>query len=242
MRTRLLLLSICLVVAACGSSAATTPPASGTPPLSTAPASGQPPVETVPPANSPVASAPASEPPAASPSAAAVGSPAPSGSAAPGESPAPSESPLPHAAPDLEALLPGKYQNTTLTKQSDSGEVVLDPFTRVIAAFLASNGKTEKDLQIAQAYDPTGGVQLSEAVLRVPGVAGSALQQALLDAMKARNTTATSSTVTLSGKQVTKLTSPGSTSSTYLYLHDDVVYVISASDETVAAGAFATLP
>ena len=46
----------------------------------------------------------------------------------------------------------------------------------------------------------------------------------------------------VSGKQVTKLTSPGSTSSTYLYLHDDVVYVISAQDETVAAGAFATLP
>ena len=227
------------VVAGCGSAAVTSPPATTGPSASAPGASAGttvPPVSTLAPSLSPAVE---TEPP--------VSPPPSEASESPGASEFPSDSPAPtpegtHAAPDLEALLPDKLNETALTTESDTGDAVLDAWTRVMVTFLTKVGKTPADLELAQAYDAASGLDVSVMAFRLKGVPAADLQQAVSDGLIAGSPALEKSVVTLSGKEVTKLASAEDGWNTYLYPKGDVVYVVGTSDETLAATALSTIP
>ena len=83
----------------------------------------------------------------------------PTDSADPSASDEPSDAPVAdtHDAPDLELALPTAVNGVQLQVQSVTGEGLLsdDAWSTSVTTFLTSVGKTAKDLQFAQAADPT---------------------------------------------------------------------------------------
>jgi hypothetical protein len=195
-----------------------------------------PPVSTLAPSLSPAVE---TEPPASAESPGE--SESPSASEFPSESPAASAAGN-HLAPDLEALLPSQVNETALSTESDTGEAVLDAWTQVMVTFLAKVGKTPADLELAQAYDPASGLDVSLMAFRLKGVPATELQQAIGDGLVAGSPALEKSVVTLSGKEVTKLASAEDGWNSYLYAQGDVVYIIGTSDETLAGTALAKMP
>ncbi len=227
------------IVAGCGSTAVTAPPATPGPSASVPAASAgpsQPPISTLAPSLSPALE---TEPPVTSEPSGAPGSPG--ASEPPAESPAPTPEGT-HAAPDLEAMLPGKLNETALTTESDTGDAVLDAWTRVMVTFLDKVGKAPADLELAQAYDATSGLDVSVMAFRLKGIPAADLQQAVSDGLIAGSPALVKSVVTLSGKEVTKLASAEDGWNTYLYPKGDVVYIVGTSDETLATTALSTIP
>jgi hypothetical protein len=183
----------------------------------------------------PVASSAAT--PAGSPS----GSPAPSGLA----SPEPSQAAAGPAAPDLEALMPRQVNGTQLTVQSATGDQVLgtDAASKALISALASFGKKPGDLQIAQAYDAAGALDLTILGFRVPGVPVAKLQPAVLQTwLFAGATGVTTKETTVSGIKVTEVSYGGDTSVSYVVVRKDAVLVVQSGDATLAAAALAALP
>lgn len=164
-RLSLAMLTVCTAafLAGCGSAAVTSSPAASgpasstpggsattsVPPVSTLAPSLGPAVETEPPASA--------EPPGASEAPGSTEIP----TDLPGESPAVS-----HLAPDLEALLPSQVNGTALTAESETGAAILDAWTQVMVGFLNKVGKTPADLELAQAYDPASGLDVSAMAFR----------------------------------------------------------------------------
>lgn len=150
-----------------------------------------------------------------------------------------------HDAPELEVLLPGTLNGTTLAIQSwtaaEEGILNGDAWSTSITAFLTSAGKTPTDLQIAQAIDPDQALDISIAVYQLAGTQSAALRDALVAAWKSQYAQMTFSQVTLAGKDITKGVGTDLPSS-YLYLHGDVVYDIETTDETIAVAALAEIP
>ena len=106
-----------------------------------------------------------------SPSAAASVAPSPSPSPSPSPTASPSPTPVSHVAPDLEALLPKAVSGTALTSESVTGSGALgtDLTSQSLLASLGNLGKTAADLQIAEAHDPAGTLQLRVFAFRVQG-------------------------------------------------------------------------
>lgn len=148
-----------------------------------------------------------------------------------------------HAAPDLEALLPGKIDGTALTKGSTTGAVVFgsDAFSRHMARFLASVGKRPTDLRFANARSPSDTLDLETGVFQVRGVGASALRRAIISSTRPDAPGLTTSTATLSGKPVTMLVYPGG-SILYLYNHGDLVFYVGTQDDALAARVLAMFP
>ncbi len=149
-----------------------------------------------------------------------------------------------HDAPDLEALLPTSYAETTLTTTSWLGSTILstDDWSKSITEFLASRELTPGDLQIAQAYDPAGGLDLAAVAFQAPNVDPTAFVQAIIDAWKVDYPGLATSSVTLGNKTVTKGVFPEEPIASYWYASNGVAYEVDTSDESVAAGVLATLP
>ena len=227
-----------LLVAGCGS-AGPTPEAV---PAPTGVAS------TVPPGASPVASPAAL--PSTSPTTPPGASPAPTPGAPTAEPTGdlelpPSETSEPegsHVAPELEALLPTALGGATLDTESDTGGALLDAWTRVMVAFLADAGKTADDLQFAQAWDAAAELDVSMMAFRVAGVPGPALREAVTEGLMASSPDQPKTTETISGKEVTRLTSPEDGWNTYIFDRDGVVYLVGTTDAALAASALAALP
>jgi len=139
-------------------------------------------------------------------------------------------------------MLPGKLNETALTTESDTGDSVLDAWTRVMVTFLAKVGKAPADLELAQAYDATSGIDVSVMAFRLKGVPAADLQQAVIDGLMAGSPALVKSVVTLSGKEVTRLASVEDGWNTYLYPKGDVVYIVGTSDEALATTALSTIP
>ena len=175
--------------------------------------------------------------PAESPS----GSPAASDSA----SPEPSQAAASPAAPELEALMPRQVSGTTLVVQSATGDQVLgtDAASKALVSALDSFGKKPADLQIAQAYDAAGTLDLTVLGFRVPGVPVAKLQPAVLQTWLFSGATGvTTKDTTVSGVKVTELSYGGSTSVSYVAIRKDAVIIVQSGSAAVAAAALAALP
>ncbi len=184
--------------------------------------------------------------PVASPAAPASGSPSgspePSGLASPQPSQAAAASP---AAPELEALMPTQVSGTALSVQSATGDQVLgtDAASKALTSALASLGKKPADLQLAQAYDPTNTLDVTILGFRVPGIAVTKLEPAVLQTwLFAGATGVTTKQTTVSGVAVTEVTYGGDTSVSYVVARKDSVLVVQSGVAALAAAAIAALP
>jgi hypothetical protein len=178
----------------------------------------------------------------AGPTDAAAGSEEPVGSGDVGAEP--SGTPF---APELEALLPKSISSTAsaaspsvpvpLTIQSASATEVFgeDPSSRALAARIRALGATLDQLQIAQAYDDTGAIDLSIIAFRLPNADLAKLRAAITDTwLSAGATGVKSTTINLGGKNLTKVDYGDGSTIEYVYSKDDYVIVIDTSDASVA--------
>jgi hypothetical protein len=149
-----------------------------------------------------------------------------------------------HDAPELEALLPAKVQDTPLQLQSWTGDTILtdDGWSTSLKSFLTGAGKTSTDLRVAQAYDPTQALDGSVGVYRVDGVDPAKVRDALIAAWKVDFADAPVSTVTIAGKEVTKVDFGEDALDSYLYIRDDAVFDIESTDEAIVASALEAVP
>ena len=178
---------------------------------------------------------------AATPTGSPSGSPEASGAA----SPTPSQAVASPAAPELEALMPRQVSGTTLVVQSATGDQILgtDAASKALVSTLNSFGKKPTDLQIAQAYDEAGTLDLTVLGFRVPGVSAAKLQPAVLQTwLFAGATGVTMKQATVSGVQVTEVTYGGDTSVSYVAVRKDAVIVVQSGDAALAAAGLAALP
>jgi hypothetical protein len=178
---------------------------------------------------------------AATPAGSLPASPAASAAA----SPEPSQGAASPVAPELEALMPRQVSGTTLVVQSATGDQVLgtDAASKALVSTLDSFGKKPADLQIAQAYDATGQLDVAALGFRVPGVSAAKLKPAVLQTwLFAGATGVTTKETTVSGVKVTEVSYGGSTSISYVAVRKDAVIVIQSGDATLAAAALAALP
>ena len=177
------------------------------------------------------------------PSDAAAGSAEPLGSNDPGAV-EPSGTPF---APDLEKLLPSSITvssttaspavPTPLTVQSASATDVFgqDPSARALAARIRTLGATLDQLQIAQAYDDTGALDISIIAFRLPNADLAKLRAAVIDTWLSAGADGVKSTsITLGGKSLTKVDYGDGSTIEYVYAKDDYVIVIDTSDLEVA--------
>jgi len=174
--------------------------------------------------------------PAGSPS----GSPAASGAA----SPEPSQAVASPVAPELEALMPRQVSGTTLVVQSATGDVLgTDAKGKALLSALDSLGKKPTDLQVAQAYDEAGALDLAVLGFRVPGLSVAKLQPAVLQTWLVSGATGvTTKETTVSGVKVTEVKYGGDTSVSYVAARKDAVIVVQSGDAALAAAALAALP
>jgi hypothetical protein len=147
-----------------------------------------------------------------------------------------------HDAPDLEALLPGKFGGKPLQKGSTTGAVVFgggDAFSSQLSKFLSSKGKRPADLRFANAQSQALG--LETGVFQVEGVPGTALATAIVAASRPNAPGLTAGASTLSGRSVTRIVYPGG-SILYLYPHGDDVFYVGTQDQTQAGKVLSLLP
>jgi hypothetical protein len=177
----------------------------------------------------------ASPPPAASPSVAAPQTPS-------------------HAAADLEAQLPKKAGDITLATESYAAGEILGPSdpTDPLTVALGALGKTADDLVIAEAYDETGQQDLYIDAFRLDGVGGSKLARLVIDdwlgaapqpdASGGDASGLPTSTATVGGKKVTKVSQGEGAPTDYVYVHGDVVFDVGTGDANLAKSILAALP
>lgn len=157
-------------------------------------------------------------------------------------------------APDLEAMLPTAIVDNTstaspkpsipLTTQSASATDVFggDPNARALAARIRSIGGTLDKLQIAQAFDSSGALDLSIIAFRLPGADLAKLRAAVIDTwLSAGADGVKKAEITLGGKQVTKVDYGDGQTIDYVYAGHDYVVVIDTSDLDVATQSAAQL-
>lgn len=163
----------------------------------------------------------------------------------------PSSSPF---APDLEAMLPKSIVDNSstaspkpsipLTTQSASATDVFggDPNARALGARIRALGGTLDKLQIAQAFDESGALDLSIIAFRLPGANLARLESAIVDTwLSAGADGVKKSTITLGGKTVTKIDYGDNQTIDYVYARNDYVVVIDTSDLDVATQSAAQL-
>lgn len=176
--------------------------------------------------------------------------PAPVAEASPTDEPLPSDDASleptveSHAVADLEALLPGDVNGTSLTRESWTGDVVLgdDSWSTSITSFLTGAGKTAADLEASQAYDPTGTLDLSAGAFRAAGIKGTALRDAIIAAYKGDYPDLKVTTTTIDGLEIRNGDFGDGSVNSYWYVRDDVVFDIETGDPSIAQAAFAALP
>jgi hypothetical protein len=156
----------------------------------------------------------------------------------------PSGSPF---APELEALLPHAVTDTTstasppasipLTVVSNSATDIFgqDPSSRALAARIRALGGTLDTLQIAQAYDETGAIDLSIIAFRLPNADLAKLRSAIIDTWLAAGAEGVKTTsVELGGKSLTKIDYGDGSTIEYVYAKADYVIVMDTSDLDIA--------
>ncbi len=182
--------------------------------------------------------------------AASAGSPLPSEvpTASASDAPTGADSPAPSAgaaAPELEALMPTSAGGVPLTVNSAVGSDVLstDPGSRAIIAALGAEGVAVNDFHAAEAYDASGGLDLSIVAFRAVGMDGAKLQQIVLETWLAANGAGvTTKSITLGGRSVTQVDYGDAGTTPYLVLSGDIVIVIDTADAAIAAEVAGSIP
>ena len=243
--TLVLTAALAMMVAGCGSSAAS--PSVGTANLSTP----------IPLSSTTATLATAAPSPLITGTAQASPSESPGTAATPQDSAIPTETAVtPTAHPsfavpsftsdkELEALLPDTYQGATLIKRSFSGSDLLkttSPQTKPITDLLASLGKSPGDLSFAFASDAAGKLKVTFGAYRIKGVDANVWLPLLLAAASAQTPGTTTSQTNVGGRAVTRIQGPTSPQGTYLYSRGDVLFFVSSADETLVGDALAALP
>jgi hypothetical protein len=171
----------------------------------------------------------------ASPAASASEFPSAEPSVPPSLGPSPSPS---QAAPIIAAELPTKVGKTTLQVQSITGTASLGtaPSIRAMTAAITNLGKKPEDLEIAEALDPTGASALSILGFRLPGVDPAKLEPLILtDWLSASSPGVTTSTITMSGQSLTRISYGSEGASDYILVHGDGIFIIETANQTEAA-------
>lgn len=159
----------------------------------------------------------------------------------PGASDLPPEESGSPAAPELEVKLPTEVADTALTVDSTTGDTVFgdnDPGSRALAARLRTLGASLSQLQVAQAFDDSGNIDLGIFAFRLPGKDVQKLRAAIVETwLSATGPGVTQTEVTLGGKKLTKIDYGDGSSPQYVYTGSDYVVTISSSDSAIATEA-----
>jgi hypothetical protein len=157
-----------------------------------------------------------------------------------------SEGGLPSFAPgagDLARFLPTEVGGLTLNYQSASGEDVLGSadLTPEIQAFFDRVDATPADLSsaIGIAFDMENESGISIFAFRVAGTDSATLRDEFISTMEDQGETLGEET-TVAGKQVTAMGQDGG--SGYLYVKDDVIYIVGGEPASLVEEALSQLP
>jgi hypothetical protein len=155
--------------------------------------------------------------------------------------PPPTATGVSHAAPDLEAMLPARFDGDRLAKGSTTGAVVFggDAFSRGLRKFLAARCRSPADLRFANAQSAALG--LETGVFQVNGIPGTALARGIVAASRPNAPGLTAQPGTLDGKAVTRVVYPGG-QVLYLYPHGNLVFYVGTQSEAQARNVIALLP
>ncbi|HYK96594.1 MAG TPA: hypothetical protein VE011_12145 [Candidatus Dormibacteraeota bacterium] len=161
--------------------------------------------------------------------------------AIPSDLPAGSIAPV---SPVLEARMPTTIDDVTLSVQYavDATNLSSGPDARALDAAIVGLGKQASDLEIAVANDQSGTLDLAVLGFRVNGLTATDVRKAVLEAWLAAGTPGvTSSTITLAGAQVTRVSYGDSGPDEYVLTIDDSVFVLETTDASLAQAAAAAL-
>lgn len=178
-------------------------------------------------------------------SAVPAGSAAPSGAGASPESSGQGAASASPAAPELEKALPTVVGSVTLTIDSATGTDILgqDQGSRAITAALRAAGKATGALKVAQAVDSTNATDLRIQAFSVDGMSVDKVRGLVLDSwLAASGAGVVTDTVTLGGRQFTRLNYGDEGALDYVIATSGHVIVISTSNADLAAQAAAALP
>ena len=178
-----------------------------------------------------------------------VASPSDVSATLPADQPSPSDAPSleppveSHLVADLESLLPAQLNGTNLTRESWTGDTILgdDSWSTSLATFLAGAGKAAADLQVSQAYDPSGTLDLSAGALRVVGLDAAALRDAMIEAWKGDYPDLKIARAVIGGLDVTTGDFGEGAINSYWYVGEGVVFDIETSDPAIALAALSAL-
>jgi hypothetical protein len=150
----------------------------------------------------------------------------------------------PPGAPELEAHLPTEIAGTTLQVQSGSAADGLpsDPNSRAFAAAVRGLGVDLADVQIGQASDPSGAIDLDIFGFRAAGVDSAKLRTAVIETWLSAGAAGVKQTdVKLAGKTFTKIDYGDNGRLDYVYRGSDFVLVVETSDPDIATEVAAKL-
>jgi hypothetical protein len=169
---------------------------------------------------------------AVQPSDAAAGSQDPNASGAEPTEPAASS-----VAPELEAKLPTEVAGATLSVDSATADVFLGSFpnSAALATRIRALGAAMTDVQVAEAFDPNGTIDLNLYAFRLPGKDVAKLRAAIIETwLSANQTGVTKTDVTLAGKKLTRIDYGADIPTQYVYTGTDYVITIETSDTAIA--------
>ncbi len=184
------------------------------------------------PSATPIATASASASTAASATASASGSSLPSFE-------------LPSNAKDLEALLPNELGGAPLTKFSMTGAdfMTQGDSNKAFTDFLQRLGAQPDDISVASAFSATTAQGAGMFAFRVKGADSGKLTDEFKKSVETDTPGITWSTQTLAGKSVqVAATGKDTGQKTYLYVREDIVFAVIASDDATAGEALSKLP
>lgn len=153
-------------------------------------------------------------------------------------------------AGDLASLLPTVVGGLTLEYSHTEGQEIFgsEETSAEAQAFLENVGAEPDDISMAFGLafeaapsDPAGMTGVSILALRVEGKDEGTLRDAYIQAIEAEGSTPVGEEMTVGGKSVTAIGFEGGTSG-YLYVHDDVVYLVSGEPIELAGEALEALP
>jgi hypothetical protein len=168
---------------------------------------------------------------------------APTASASESESALPSFE-LPSNAKDLEALLPDELGGDTLQKFSMTGADFMTQGSdnEEFVDFLDRVGAQPQDISVAFAFAATD-AQKGIFAFRVKGADSDQLEEEFQKSFETDTPGITWTSDVISGKQVHTATTDADTGEkTFLYVRDDIVFAVIASDDDTAVEAFSKLP
>jgi len=140
--------------------------------------------------------------------------------------------------------MPRAVNGTALTTESALNATSLGsgPNSRALSAAVTSLGKNPGDLEIADAFDPSGALALSILGFRLPGIDPAKLRPVVLDAwLSVKSSGVTSTSVSLSGTPSTKVSYGDGGPDQYVFVFRDSVFVIVTGDQALATSAVAAM-